>query len=159
MKVIKGSLINLAKQGNFDVVIHGCNCFNTMGAGIAKQLSKAFPEIKAVDARTIRGDWRKLGDFSIALCGLNNDQFFVVNAYTQYHFGSGKINVEYSAIQQVMNKIRNSHFFGPNFRFAYPKIGAGLGGGDWRIISEIIDQELSGLDHTLVEYAPKSLIS
>jgi O-acetyl-ADP-ribose deacetylase (regulator of RNase III) len=35
-------------------------------------------------------------------------------------------------------------------RIGYPKIGAGLAGGDWSIIEEIIDRELEGEDHTLV---------
>jgi O-acetyl-ADP-ribose deacetylase (regulator of RNase III) len=35
-------------------------------------------------------------------------------------------------------------------RIGYPKIGAGLAGGDWNIISSIIDKELIGEDHTLV---------
>lgn len=39
---IKGDLIELAKQGKFDVIAHGCNCFCTMGAGIAPVMAKAF---------------------------------------------------------------------------------------------------------------------
>ena len=38
-----------------------------------------------------------------------------------------------------------------NLRIGYPKIGAGLAGGDWTIISKIIDEELKDIDHTLVE--------
>jgi hypothetical protein len=33
-------------------------------------------------------------------------------------------------------------------------IGAGLAGGDWEIISAIINEELYGEDHTLVIYQP-----
>lgn len=33
MKYILGNLIQLADQGNFDVIIHGCNAFTTMGGG------------------------------------------------------------------------------------------------------------------------------
>ncbi len=39
---IDGDLIKLALQGEFDVVVHGCNCFCTMGAGIAPQMAAAF---------------------------------------------------------------------------------------------------------------------
>jgi len=38
-------------------------------------------------------------------------------------------------------------------RIAYPKIGAGLAGGDWDIIRGIIDEELAGEDHTYVEFS------
>ena len=33
-------------------------------------------------------------------------------------------------------------------------IGAGLAGGDWKVISKIISEELQGEDYTLVEFAP-----
>jgi O-acetyl-ADP-ribose deacetylase (regulator of RNase III) len=39
-------------------------------------------------------------------------------------------------------------------RIGYPRIGAGLARGDWSIISTIIDEELAGEDHTLVDFAP-----
>ena len=39
-------------------------------------------------------------------------------------------------------------------RIGYPKIGAGLAGGDWTLIASIIEEELAGEDHTLVEFAP-----
>jgi O-acetyl-ADP-ribose deacetylase (regulator of RNase III) len=39
---IQGDLIRLAKQGTFDVITHGCNCFCTMGAGIAPQMANEF---------------------------------------------------------------------------------------------------------------------
>ena len=39
---IDGDLIKLAKQGKFDVIVHGCNCFSTMKSGIAPQMAEAF---------------------------------------------------------------------------------------------------------------------
>jgi len=42
LHAIKGNLITLAKKGEFDVIVHGCNCLNVMGAGIAKQIKKTF---------------------------------------------------------------------------------------------------------------------
>ena len=36
MRTVTGDLITLALEGEFDVIIHGCNCYNTMGAGIAR---------------------------------------------------------------------------------------------------------------------------
>jgi O-acetyl-ADP-ribose deacetylase (regulator of RNase III) len=39
---IEGDLIKLATQGTFDVITHGCNCFCTMGAGIAPQMALVF---------------------------------------------------------------------------------------------------------------------
>lgn len=44
LNIINDDLIDLAKNGNFDVIIHGCNCFCTMCAGIAKVIKQEFPE-------------------------------------------------------------------------------------------------------------------
>lgn len=38
MKVLHGDLISLALAGHFEAIVHGCNCFCTMGAGIAKAI-------------------------------------------------------------------------------------------------------------------------
>ena len=58
----RGNLITLAELGHFDVVTHGCNCFCTMGAGIAPQMAKAFGCDKfAMEAPEYRGDINKLG--------------------------------------------------------------------------------------------------
>jgi O-acetyl-ADP-ribose deacetylase (regulator of RNase III) len=37
-------------------------------------------------------------------------------------------------------------------RIGYPAIGAGLAGGDWEVISSIIEEELKGEDHTFVKF-------
>ena len=86
MKITKGDLIKLALDGEFDVIVHGCNCFCTMGAGIAKQIKNSFPIAYAADLETNKGDRSKLGTCSVAVV---ND-LTVVNAYTQYSWkGSG----------------------------------------------------------------------
>ena len=66
MRIVNGDLINLALQGKFDVIIHGCNCFCSMGAGIAHSIQAQFPEAYAADLMTTKGDRNKLGYFSSA---------------------------------------------------------------------------------------------
>jgi len=58
---IHGNLLQLALAGRFDVIIHGCNCQCTMGAGIAKQIKAQFPEAYKADLRTVKGAEEKLG--------------------------------------------------------------------------------------------------
>ena len=57
--MIEGDLIELAKFGRFDVIIHGCNCFCNMNAGFAKSIKFNFPEAYLADAQTIKGEKRK----------------------------------------------------------------------------------------------------
>lgn len=55
MKVVKGNIFDLAEQGEFDVVVHGCNCFCTMGKGIAKEVKTRYPWVYGADLKTHRG--------------------------------------------------------------------------------------------------------
>ncbi|MGA1823679.1 MAG: macro domain-containing protein [bacterium] len=151
MNIMKGNLIELAKEGKFDVIIHGCNCFCAMGAGIAKAIKAEFPEAYEADCRTIKGDRAKLGDITYAHSEKGGHQLTVVNGYTQYNFRGRKPLVDYDAVRSVFSKVREL-FSGK--RIAYPKIGAGLAGGDWDIIEKIINEELHNEDHTLVVFSP-----
>ena len=121
-----------------------------MGAGIAKLIKKQFPEAYKADLLTVKGDESKLGSISFATVIRDNKDITIVNGYTQYHWRGSGVLVDYDAIRSVMREAK-SDFSGK--RIGYPKIGAGLAKGDWNIISRIIDQELDGEDHTLVEYS------
>jgi len=149
MKIIKGDLIELALNGNFDVIIHGCNCFCTMGAGIAKSIRSKFPEAFDADRNTKKGDISKLGDFSCATIKSGSYSVTIINAYTQYNYRGKGVKADYEAIKKVFNKLKIQY---SGKRFGFPLIGAGLAGGDWNIISDIINQELQGEDFTLVEF-------
>jgi len=147
MKIVYGDLINLAKQGRFDVIVHGCNCFCTMGAGIAKTIKREFPEVYDVDRETGYGVKTKLGGVSYIQINHNRNKIIIVNGYIQYYYNGSPPLVQYDALRSVFKKVKRL-FSG--LIIGYPKIGAGLAGGDWNIISKIIDEELEGEDHTLV---------
>lgn len=150
MKTVTGNLIALAEDGEFDVIVHGCNCFCTMGAGIAKSIKSHFPAAYKADSKTEKGAKSKLGTISYATIGLSKGNLIVVNAYTQYNWrGTGK-KVDYVAVRSVFKEIKEK-FTG--LRIGYPAIGAGLAGGDWNIISSIINEELDQEKHTFVKFA------
>jgi O-acetyl-ADP-ribose deacetylase (regulator of RNase III) len=141
MKKILGDLVRDAKK--FEVIVHGCNCFHTMGSGIARQVREVFPETYEADLKTTIGDESKLGSISY----VEYDDLTVVNAYTQFNYGAGEINVDYSAIRNAMRIIKSNY---SGKKIGIPMIGAGLAGGDWNIIKNIIDDELCDEDVTLV---------
>lgn len=132
MKYVKGNLLEEFANGNIDVMVHGCNCFHTMGAGIAKQIKQAYPAAYAADLNTPKGAPKKLGHYSAAKIGHNK---YIINAYTQYRYGQGN-EANMKAIAKVMASVRID--FGM-LRVGIPKIGAGLAGGDWYEIESIID--------------------
>jgi len=148
---VDGDLISLAKQRKFQVIVHGCNCFCTMGAGIAPLMAKAFGcDRFPMEAKQHEGNINKLGTIDAKY----NQQykFFVINAYTQYGFGKNHANgttspIDYEALTLCMRKI-NMQFKG--MHIGLPKIGAGLAGGDWNRIKSIIQNELVNCDVTVV---------
>lgn len=151
IRYVKGNLITMAQNGEFDIIAHGCNCFCTMGAGIAPQIAKAFPDAEKVDNQTVKGDPCKLGEWSLGFHQLDNGKLLrILNLYTQYSTG-GQRAVDYAAIKFAFNSIY--HSFDSWDRIGIPKIGAGLGGGDWNIIERIINNTLAQyLNITCVEY-------
>ena len=149
MKVVSGDLIQLAEDGEFDFIVHGCNCFCTMGAGIAKGIKAAFPAAYAADLVTRRGDRAKLGTCSVAEVERYVGPLIVVNAYTQFDYRGSGPKVDYDAVRSCFRWIKQQH---SGKRIGLPKIGAGLAGGDWERIARIIEEELAGEDVTLVEF-------
>lgn len=146
MKTVQGDLLKLAKQGEFDVIAHGCNCQCVMGAGIAKQIREQFPEAYKADKKTKKGDRNKLGTITEATIG----DLTVVNAYTQYHW-RGFHNLDYEALRAALRALKARH---GGKRIGLPQIGAGLAGGNLTYILKIIQEELDGEDITIVEYKP-----
>lgn len=147
MKQMTGDLLDLAETGRFDLIVHGCNCFCTMGAGIAATIKRRYPEAFAADENTVAADRGKLGTYSVATIRRGAVEFLIVNAYTQYDWRGRGVRADYDAIRSVFAKLRQAF---PEKRIGYPLIGAGKARGDWTLISRIIDKELDGMDHTLV---------
>lgn len=150
------SLITAGK-GGLDFIGHGCNCFNTMGNGIAPLIKTNFPEAYTADLQTLKGDKGKLGSFTYAF----NKQYDlgIFNLYSQYGFwgrNRGLPDIDYDALRNALRSmgytiLKFEESEADILKLGLPKIGAGLAGGDWNIISKIIEEELQdhGIDVTI----------
>ncbi len=151
MKIVKGDLLAMGKNNEFDIIIHGCNCFCAMGGGIAYQIQAQFPDAKLADDETVRGDPGKLGTYTVGMGG----RLLILNAYTQYGISrEGKDVFEYNAFERVLDKIQMR--FG-KWRIGLPLIGMGLAGGDAERIVPMIEAfaqrvEAQGGSVTMVEW-------
>lgn len=162
-KEVEGNLIEMAKQGLFDVICHGVNCFCIQGAGVAKQMAEIFNTnnfgIYELENPETRGDINKLGQIEhntiLYLESKKLDKHLtIINCYTQYRYGSNhpdgdKAPFDYEAFTLCMRKI--NHIF-KGKHIGLPMIGSHLAGGDWNVIKEIIKKELKDLDITIVIY-------
>jgi len=50
-----------------DIIGHCCNCFCTMGSGVAAAIKAKYPEAYDADCKTKKGDRTKLGTLSLAV--------------------------------------------------------------------------------------------
>jgi len=150
LKHAKGNLLDLAEAGEFDIIIHGANCFCVMGGGIAREIRERYPMAATVDNETQKGDYNKLGNYTTAFTG----KFLIVNLYTQFNMSRGDDVFEYAAFELGLRKI--AHEFGTE-RIGIPYIGMGLAGGDPDTIIPMIrdfaeDVAKIGGTCTLVEF-------
>ena len=138
-----------AQAGEFDVIVHGCNCYCTMGAGIARTIKQVFPAAYRADLTTVAGDKNKLGYYSAAEVQVNGKPLIILNGYTQFEWRGPGRKADYEAIRQVFRRIKQTY---TGKRIGYPAIGAGLAGGEWAVIAAIIEEELAGENHVFVEW-------
>lgn len=150
IKYEKGGLLNEKFDDEYKVIVHGCNCFHTMGSGVAKAIREKYPEAYNADKElTDKGDREKLGTVSAAM--IPEGDLIVVNAYTQYEYGAdGKQYVDYDAVRSAMEQI-NETFSEDKYKIRMPKIGSGLGGGDWDTIASIIEDVFGDREVLVVE--------
>jgi O-acetyl-ADP-ribose deacetylase (regulator of RNase III) len=127
----------MAENGEFDVIVQGCNCFNAMGGGIAKEIKARYPHAAEVDSSTQRGDYNKLGNWTSAAVVTPKESFLIINAYTQYNTSTGADVFEYVAFELILQKLK--HQFG-GLRIGFPYIGMGLARGDKKVIMEMLER-------------------
>lgn len=150
LKHTKGNLLDLAEAGEFDVIVQGCNCFNTMGGGIAREIAERYPMCAEIDQLTERGEYMKLGNWT----EFDTGKFIIINAYTQYNMSRGTDVFEYIAFELILQKLTHVH---GSKRIGLPYIGMGLAGGDKEIILDMIAEfaynvSKKGGSVTLVEF-------
>jgi len=148
IKYIRGDIF----KGKEDIIVHGCNCFKAMNSGIAKQVRALYPGAWKADYDFGEvGDENKLGDFTqwIGTHVYYPQRVKIINAYTQYRYGTDSIKCDYEAMANAFRKIRIGN---PFHSIAMPKIGCGLAGGDWNIVSKIIEEVFGDRKITIYEY-------
>lgn len=130
---------------NSHVIIQGCNCFNTMGAGIAKIIQDNYPEAYKVDLDTKKGDREKLGSFTYADVNPNNEKGkvkYIANAYTQFTHWDKEDMFYIEAFEKSLSGIID--FFlskrtkDMTLKFSLPAIGLGLANGKIEEIYETL---------------------
>ena len=129
-------------------IVHGCNAQGVMGSGVAKVLYNKWPLVRDyyMEQACV---WSELELGSVQKVEVEKGKW-VLNAITQRYFGRGGHKyVSYDAMDACMQKVRL--MTKEDEMIAMPKIGAGLGGGNWDIIETIIRVNLYDRNVTIYE--------
>lgn len=141
---IEGDLLELAEEGNFDIIAHGCNCQTVMGAGIALAIKNKWPEVFDADKYNPLMPTLRLGNIDFVHI---SSRFIVCNMYTQYNPGS---DGDYAAISLCFKKL--ALWTDRDMRIGIPLIGCGIAGLKWEIVSKIVQSRMSNHNITVVKY-------
>ena len=134
IKYLTGDLLKSPHK----VLLHGCNDHGAMGSGIAKQIRAQFPNVYEIYHLRYKTFGLNLGDI-IPVQTL--DGKIIVNCITQHGAGhDGRKYVDYDAVEACFLQLNERAIDWEVSEMAMPRIGAGLGGGDWKVISEIIER-------------------
>lgn len=127
---------------DIELILHGCNSKGVMGSGVAKIVRERFPGAYVAYQLWCSKGFR-LGQY----LAVPERGKVIINAVTQQEYGKVAVQlgpnpvryVSYDAVAEIMHSLNKAY---TGSTIAMPTIGAALGGGDWSVISAIIESEL-----------------
>lgn len=152
VKYVKGNLLD----SNCDYICHQVNCQGVMGSGIAKQIRERWPEVYDGYRRFCEhyGEYdTKVLLNKVFRARIAGSKQCVLNLFSQDKYGyDGSRFTSYDAFARCLEVIKDHPLIDKGATIGFPKnIGCGLGGGNWNIISTMIE-EILGKDFEVYIY-------
>ncbi len=154
--VVKGDALDLFFKSKTDAAfMHGANCQRVMGAGIANQVRLQLSPLFYRDQYDTRTSSERFGSYSavVLTAGEKTGLKVGVNLYTQYLTGANfDITAFRNSLKSFVFSIPENKR--PEMTLYMPKIGCGIGGGDWDSVRKAAKSELREFNVVIVEYVP-----
>jgi O-acetyl-ADP-ribose deacetylase (regulator of RNase III) len=130
------------------ILVHVVNDVGAWGAGFVLAVSRRWPHVKTAYRKGWRGSHLGHVQFVYAEEGL-----VVANLFGQRGIRGRRSEnpVRYGAIRKGLRKVAE-RARADGAWVHMPKIGCGLAGGKWCIVSRIIEEEMEGLEVTVYEW-------
>ncbi len=147
IKLMPGDLFKTKAK----TLVNAVNCVGVMGAGIAHEFKKKFPDMFLDYERLCRRGKVRLGIPYLYEDILDTS---IVNFPTKQHWK------HQSKVSDIINGL---DVFIQNYKIwciesvAFPALGCGLGGLDWGTVGPIMYQKLSQLDADIEIYLPAEI--
>lgn len=143
MEIRKGNLLEFDEG----TIVQQVNCKGVMGAGLALAIRAKWPQVYNVYTEFLNDceefSIHPLGEIVVvAVDGTPEGRatkavalFFAQDAY-----GTDKQYTDYDAFRNCLNGLKTLNVTIPEPLFFPEGIGCGLGGGDWKVISAMIEE-------------------
>lgn len=156
----KGNLL----ESGCDIVCHQVNCKGVMGSGIAKQIKDKWPKVHEDYCfnieRMYNGDFASRSSDLLGMITWTEVEKgrYIMNFFSQDKFlPRGVCHTDYEAFTDCCRTLKKFiteyNLDRSNTIIGFPyKIGCGLAGGNWDIVSAIIEREFEGYEVEIYEY-------
>lgn len=110
INIKQGDLIDLFKNGEFDIIGHCCNCIGIMGAGIARSLAQEFPQID-LEVNGVGQAVKLFGTYEY----FDTEFGHIINMYSQFNVGKctqvriDSFEVRLGALENCLHAINDNN--------------------------------------------------
>lgn len=132
-----------------DIIVHQVNCQGVMGAGLALAIKNKYPLCykKYREACVTNNPEDLLGKIQILKMP---DGKIIINMFSQLKYGRNSRQTNYDVMMTCLDKVYKYAKIN-NLTVAIPyRIGCGLGGGSWPIVSSIIKNRFK--DKSIIKF-------
>lgn len=133
------------------VIGHGVNIRGLMGAGIAKQIAKKFPDVKKRYQKACHDGWFDSHGVQFLEpldASKNNAKFYIANIFTQVNPGR---HAQYELIDKNVREALQRMSKADLKSLALPRIGSGIGGLDEDKVEQILQKLSAEFNHIQME--------
>ena len=151
IKYIDGDLL----ETDVDVIVHQTNCLGVMGAGIALQIKKKYPEV--FDGYKYHCSTTKSSDL-LGECLIipTDDGRYVANVCgEEKYYPKGVRHTDYEALEHGLKFLKIWMRTNGIKTCGCPYLmGCGLAGGDWNVVVKILERIFNDdeMELTIVKY-------
>lgn len=137
-------------ESEADIIGHQVNAQGVMGAGLAKQIRSRYPNVYNDYTALCKTNQNKntlMGQAQFIEVGTNK---YVASLFGQLYYGRQKMQyTHYPSLKAALTELREvaeEH----GISVGLPKfLGCGLAGGDWEVVSKIIEEAFDGYEVTI----------
>ena len=150
-----------------DIICHQVNCQGVMGSGVAKQVKEKYPSVykgykewcQNASPKELLGksQYVPLVPMIDVVSGnyTQGDLMGIINIFGQLNYGyNGDCYTDYNALHHAFTTVHTFcklYTFNPVIAFPY-KFGCARGGGDWGIVSKMIEETFQDCVVLICEY-------